>query len=219
MIKIAITDDHNLFRKSLCLLLSNFEEMEVVFEASNGKELLDKMANNPIDLVILDLQMDEMDGFEASQKITQLYPDVKILILTLLNEKETIRKVMEIGIHGYFTKNADPQELRHAINRLNENGFYFESSLKDVVAQIVNSKDYASPNELVPITDRELEIIKLAVKELNGKEIADTLFISYRTVEKHKKNLMEKIGAKNFTGVILYALANEYITIHDIKDN
>ena len=215
MLRIAIADDHVLFRKSLKLLINSFENMEIVVEATNGIELLEKLQTVTADILLLDLQMPEMDGFETCNKINEQYPDIKILVLTLISEEDTIRKIMNMGVNGYFTKNTDPHELEKAIRKLDDNGFYFEQNLTSVIENILNN--YQSTNEeSISITDREMEIIRLAVKEYSGKEIADQLGISLKTVEVHKRNLMEKTNAKNFIGVITYALSNQFIFINEL---
>lgn len=215
MLRIAIVDDHTLFRKSLKLLISSFKNMEVVSEASNGIELLEKLKTVTVDILLLDLQMPEMDGFETCDKINELYPNIKILILTLINEEDTIRKMMNTSVNGYLTKNTNPYELEKAIWELEDNGFYFEKSLTDVIKNILKNQ----PKTEVPnsITEREMEIIQLTLKELSGKEIADKLGISLKTVEVHKRNMMEKTHAKNFIGVITYCLLNELISLNDTK--
>lgn len=219
MIRIAITDDHTLFRKSLSLLVGSFENTQVVVEAANGKELLEKLQSVPVDIVLLDLQMPEMDGFETSLKINELYPDVKILILTLQKEEEAIKKVMEQGVHGYFTKNTDPSELKNAIVKLSDGGFYFEKSLSDIIQHILeDSSIIPNTQKSLIFTEREMDIVRLTLKEYSGTQIAYELNISPKTVEKHKRNLMEKTGSKNFIGVIMCALVNEFITLDEVRN-
>lgn len=217
MLQIAIADDHALFRKSLKLLIGSFENMEVVAEASNGIELLEKLTTATADILLLDLQMPEMDGFETCNKINALYPNIKILILTLISEEDTIKKIMNMRVNGYFTKNTNPHELEKAIWELEDNGFYFEKSLTAVVENILKNQTKTESSVPVSITDREMEIIRLVVKEFSGKEIADKLGISLKTVEVHKRNLMEKTNAKNFIGVITYALSNQLIFITELS--
>ena len=219
MLRIAITDDHTLFRKSLSLLVGSFENMQVVVEAANGKELLDKLESVQVDILLLDLQMPEMDGFETSLIINEKYPDIKILILTLQKEEDAIKKVMDQGVHGYFTKNTDPSELKNAIVKLSDGGFYFEKSLTDIMQNILkDSAIITKAPESIIFTEREMDIVRLTLKEYSGTQIAYELSISPKTVEKHKRNLMEKTDSKNFIGVIRYALLNEFITLDEVKD-
>ncbi|HEX8576203.1 MAG TPA: response regulator transcription factor [Flavobacterium sp.] len=219
MLRIAITDDHTLFRKSLSLLVGSFENIQVVVEASNGKELLEKLKSTTVDILLLDLQMPEMNGFETSRKISEQYPDIKVLILTLRNEEEAIKKVMEQGVHGYFTKDTDPLELKNAILKLHDDGFYFEKSLTSVIQHILdNSSTTTKTREPHVFTEREMDIVRLTLKEYSGTQIAYKLCISPKTVEKHKRNLMEKTDSKNFIGVIMYALLNDFISLNEVKN-
>lgn len=214
MLRIAVTDDHILFRKSLKLLIASFENMEVVAEASNGIELLEKLKTVSLDILLLDLQMPKMDGFETCRKVNELYPDIKILVLTLRDDAETIREVMELGVQGYFTKNTDPSELKNAILKLNDDGFYFEKSLTSVIQDILDSPSPdVKTRQPLTFTEREMDIVRLTLKEYSGTEIAVELNISPKTVEKHKRNLMEKTKAKNFIGVITYALLHGFLSL------
>src|SRR5690606_23739240 len=218
MLRIAVADDHILFRKSLKLLIASFENMEVVAGASNGKELLEKLETVSVDILLLDLQMPEMDGFETCQKVNELYPDIKILVLTLMDDAETIREVMKLGIHGYFTKNTDPSELKNAILKLNDDGFYFEKSLTSIIEDILDYPSMESETiKPLVFSDREMEIVRLTLKEYSGSEIAVKLNISPKTVEKHKRNLMERVESKNFIGVITYALLHDLLSLNELK--
>src|SRR5690606_17584049 len=212
MIRVGITDDHVLFRKGLNLLVSNFQNIKVVLEASNGKELIEKLKHDSIDILLLDLQMPEMDGFETCMKIRELYPNIKILVLTFLNETDTVRKIMQMDAQGYFTKNTSPGELENAIRKLDKNGFYFEKNLASIIEEISDEKDIT-----ISFTERELEIINLTLNECIGNEIAERLFISPRNVEVHKRNLMEKTGSKNFMGVVAYALLHKFISLNNMN--
>lgn len=216
-LRIGITDDHALFRKSLRFLINSFDEMEVVLEAENGIELLKKLKVNTIDVLLLDLQMPEMDGFSTCQRLNDLYPDIKVLVLTHLNEQETIKKVLDLSIQGYFTKNTEPQELKNAILKLSNNGFYFEKNLTSIIQLLIDNPDFDTKTyNIKSFSKRETQVMKLTIKELSGLEIANKLCISPKTVEKHKRNLMDKTGSKNFIGVIRHALINNLISVKDI---
>lgn len=210
MLKIAIVDDHVLFRKSLKLLIGSFKDMEIVTGASNGVELLEKLKKVNADILLLDLHMPEMDGYETCSKVNELYPEMKILVLTLISDEYDIRRMMNMGVNGYFTKNTDPNELENAIWKIQDNGFYFEQSLTNIINNIINNP-LAGRENSISITSREKEIIFLVINECSGKEIANKLGISAKTVEVHKRNLMEKLNAKNFIGVIMFALSNQLI--------
>lgn len=220
MIRIAVVDDHLLFRKSLATLISTFNNIKVVIEAKNGKEFLNQLQEKIIDVVLLDIQMPEMDGFETCKILNSSYPDLKILIVSQLTTKESIHKIMELGAHGYFTKNSDPDQLEYAINCTYEKGYYFGMELGDVLREIILwqriSGKETETHKKATLSKREIEIILLAAKEFNSGEIADKLNIEIRTVETHRKRLMEKTKSKNFIGVVLFALKNNYISIDEI---
>ena len=218
MLRIAITDDHTLFRKSLGLLINSFENMQVVAEASNGIELLDKLQTVSVDILLLDLQMPEMDGFETYEKVKESYPKIKTLVLTLMNETDTIKKVVKMGVQGYFTKNTPPKELENAIWKLKDDGFYFEKNLSAVITEILNNSDLKqTENQEINFTDRELEIIELTAQGLKAKEIADTLFISTKTVNTHKQNIQQKYNFDSMMSAILYCIHQKIIDFNTIK--
>ena len=218
MLRIAITDDHTLFRKSLSLLVNSFENMQVVAEVSNGIELLDKLKSVPIDILLLDLQMPEMDGFETSRKVKELYPNIKTLVLTLMNETDTIKKVVKMGVQGYFTKNTPPKELEDAIWKLEDDGFYFEKNLSAVITEILNNSDLKQvENKEINFTERELEIIKLTAQGLKAKEIANTLSISTKTVNTHKQNIQQKYNFDSLMSAILYCIHQKIIDFNIVK--
>lgn len=214
MLRIAITDDHTLFRKSLGMLVNSFADMQVVLEASNGLELLEKLQNTAADILLLDLQMPEMDGFETARRIKERYPEMKILILTLMSETDIIDRVIKIGVNGYFTKNTPPLELEHAIWNLSHDGFYFEDSLSTVINKILNNSEAGNvTKETINFTERELEIIKLTAEGFKAREIAETLYISPKTVNNHKQNIQNKYPFDSMMSVILYCLNNRLIDV------
>lgn len=219
MLRVGIVDDHKLFRKSMILLINSFEDTVVVADAENGKIFLEQLESIPVDLVLLDIEMPEMNGFETCQAIRLHYPEVRILIVSQLTTKESIYKIMELGADGYFTKNSDPAQLEHAIKKLHENGFYFGMELGNVLREAIlwEKKKPSSPSaKPVSLTIRELDIIRMAAKELNSSEIAQKLSINTRTVDSHRNNIIEKTGTRNFIGVILYALRNQFIALDEL---
>ncbi|KIX21926.1 hypothetical protein SY27_04380 [Flavobacterium sp. 316] len=222
--KVAIVDDHQLFRKSLAHLLNSFEDIQVVFQANNGKEFLDSLKDIDIDLVLLDIQMPEMNGFQTCKVLREKYPNIYVLIISQLTTKESIHKVMELGAHGFFTKNSDPDQLQTAIISIKDNGYYFGQELGSIIREIMlwdNKKINGEETDLVEIdenclTTREIEIIKLVSKGSSSKEISKVLGINVRTVETHRKHIIDKTSAKNFIGVVIFALRHQLITIDEI---
>lgn len=218
MLKIAITDDHTLFRKTLALLIRNFKDMEVVVEASNGVELLEKLETMPVDILLLDLQMPVMNGFETAQKVKEKYPDIKILILTLMNDVDTIANVLQLDVHGFFTKNTPPNELQQAIWNLEDDGFHIEQSLQPLMIEATTNPKFnlSKTSRNSDFTEAELNIIEYTAQGLKAKEIADNLNISNRTVEVHKQNILKKNGFDSMMTVIAYCYHHKIIKTGDI---
>jgi DNA-binding NarL/FixJ family response regulator len=220
MISIAIVDDHQLFRKSLLAFLNSLDGMKVVFDTNDGESVLKFLKKNPVDVILLDLQMPIMDGFELCSLIRDSHPAIKILVVSQLNTKEAVHKVMELGANGFFTKNSSPEQLEAAIKSVIEKGYYFDLELSKVIREALLWERKSLPKlELIKsinFSEREIEIIKLSCREFSSKEIAVKLFISIRTVEKHRNRIMEKTNAKNFIGSILYSLRHRYINIEEV---
>lgn len=216
MLRIGIADDHRLFRTSLKLLINSFSNMEVVLDAENGNDLLNQLKKISVDIVLLDIQMPELDGFETCSIIIEKYPHIKVLIVSQLNSKESIAKALSLGANGYFTKNSDPEEIEKAILNVGHHDLFFGKETGIVMKGYLELHGSIIPElPSIQVSKRELEIIKLACKEYSSAEIATKLFISARTVDSHRKHLMEKFEAKNFVGVILQCLKNKIIIVDD----
>lgn len=218
MIRIALTDDHTLFRNSLRILINTFDNCRVVLEASNGAELEEKIAKVPVDVLLLDIQMPEQNGIVTCTNIHRDFPDVKILILSQLESKEMVLKMIESGAAGYFTKNTNPENLEKAIRDLSNEGFYFDKNLGSVIRQaLTKSKDTKLIEDrfIVDFTERELEIIKHIAHQKTNIEIATILNISPRTIETYRKRMIQKTDSKNIIGVITYAVKNNIIVLSD----
>jgi two-component system response regulator DegU len=219
MLRVGIVDDHQLFRKSLAMLVNSYEDTKVVIEASNGRAFLEMLEENPIDLVLLDIQMPEMNGFETCRILHHNYPEIKILVVSQLTTKESIHKIMELGADGYFTKNSDPVQLEHAITTLHHNGFYFGMELGNVIREAIlweKKKVSKSEEKHVELTARERDIIRMAAQELSSAEIAAKLCINIRTVDTHRNRIMEKTQTRNFIGVVLYALRHNFLSLDEL---
>lgn len=219
MLQIGLVDDHRLFRKSLALLIDAMDNAEVVLQAGNGKELLEQLESITVDLVLLDIQMPEMDGFETCKQLRKHYPDIKILVISQLTTKESIHKVMELGANGFFSKDAEPERLEKAIRDIWAKDYFFDDDLASVIREAILWEKRRPVNLLgspVPITRREMEVIRLACKELSSAEIANRMFIDVRTVETHRKRIMEKTSCKNFIGVVLFALRHGLLLVDEV---
>jgi two-component system response regulator DegU len=217
MIKVALVDDHQLFRKSLSLLLSSFEGISVVYDTQDGMSFLKYLENTEIDVLLLDLEMPIVNGYDVCKQAKFIDPNLKVIILSQLTSKEAVHKVMEIGANGYFTKNSSPDMLEDAIKNVLDKDYYFDIALSTVIREaLLWKKKRPSFLDILPtayLTPREIEIVQLATQEKCSKEIADILSISTRTVEQHRKHIMEKTESKNFIGVVLYALKNQLIEL------
>lgn len=210
-INIVVCDDHRLFRKGMSALLSDFEIVGDIYEAGNGVELLqllEKLDELP-ELVLLDINMPEMDGIEATKKLKELYPEIRILILSMEDDSQLVSLLVNEGIDGYLLKNADPDELELAIKMIMKNDFYFSSSLSGFILQAAKTK-YTTTKavEKLNLTEREVQIIQLTCQELTAAEIGDNLSISARTVEGYKRKLLEKTATKNMAGLVIFAIKN-----------
>jgi len=214
-INIVIADDHNLFRKGIIALLSDFDFIGEINEASNGVELLELLANMEIlpDVILLDLRMPVMDGVEAQQEIRRLYPDVKIIILTMEDDKQYILHLISEGVNGYLLKNADPDEMEMAIQKVVKNGYYFSEDISALVIRNMKKKEKTETIFNPDFTERELQVLELICKEYSNSEIAKAMDISIRTVEGYRLKLIEKSGAKNIAGLLILALKYNWVSI------
>lgn len=219
MIRIALVDDHQLFRKSLSSLLESSDDFDIVYDTDNGLHFIDYVEATSIDVVLLDIQMPILNGYEVCKRLKMLHPEIKILIISQLTSKEVIHHVMECGANGFCSKNSSPEHLEIAIRKIMERDYYFDNELGSVIRDAIlwDKKEGFTLDsyESMSFTERETEIIKLACRELGTKQIADKLCLSTRTVENHKKNIMKKTHTKNFIGVILFALKINAISLED----
>jgi len=216
LIRLAIVDDHAIFRFGLKLILEVEKDFKVEFEADNGHDLITKLNHNYVDLILLDLQMPELDGENTLQLLKEKYPKIKVIVITFKDQWDELKKIMKLDIDGLFTKNANPKFLINALKNIEKPQFFIDPLLK---SKFLNGMEDAphNPSLLFEITEREKEIILLFAKEFTLKEISRILNISPRTIETHKKNLMQKLECKNFIGVIIKCLENKVIDFNDLK--
>ncbi|RTL13607.1 MAG: response regulator transcription factor [Flavobacteriaceae bacterium] len=220
MFKVALVDDHELFRKSLIFVLEQIPTIEVVFDTDDGNLLLNYLENNTVDLILLDIQMPIMDGFTLCKKIKQLNTAVKILTVSQLTTKESIHQIFESGSNGFFSKNSSTDSFKDAVLSMIEKDYYFDISLSDVVKEAILWKEKQNDNRLTLDKDllspREKEIIFWSAKGLTCQQIADQLFISKRTVEAHRKTIMDKTSCLNIIEVVVFGLKERIITLEDL---
>ncbi len=214
-VKLIIADDQVLFLKGLRLLIQSFESIQLVAEAQNGVELLQAIDKFQPDVVLVDLKMPVMDGIEATAKIKEKHPEVKVLLLSMYHDESIINHVIRIGANGYLLKNEEPDILKEAIETVAVKDFYFcdyvsQAMVKGLRQPAMKSETSTSSNNII-LTQREKEVLKLICKEYTSSEISNQLFISIRTVEGHRKNLLGKTGARNTAGLVLYAIKNQLV--------
>lgn len=213
LIKIAIVDDQVLFRQGIVALLQQIPEVQVVAEAEDGFSLLEKLEQPESlpDILLMDMEMPGMNGIELNKKMRELFPSVKVIMLTLFDQGRYVFKMVEEGVCGYLSKSCSMTDLQEAINKVYDSGFYFSELIKEALhkSSEFRTKQIKSFNRIdIELTAREKEIIQLICREQTNAEIAEQLFISQRTVEGHRNNLLLKTGSKNTAGLVVFAIKN-----------
>ncbi len=211
-IKIFIVDDHEIFRNGLKLVFSKNKEIEIVGEAGSGEEFLEKLIDVDFDVVLMDIKMKTLSGIDTTIKAIEIKPSIKVLVLSTFGEEEFLHQIINAGAMGFCLKNVDKETLFNAIKLIHNNQNYFSPELLPFF-----TRKYMNPDdqEGLSLTKRELEILQLISEGNSNAEIADKLFISIRTVDTHKTNLITKTGSKNVVSLLIYAIKNKIITIEN----
>ena len=213
---MILVDDEVLFRKGISFLLTREKNIEVLFEASNGLELMEflKGDNPKPDIIIMDLKMPFLNGIEATKIICRDFPEIKIIALTSYDSKSFIANMIDVGAVSYLVKNTTPQELFETINEVAEKGFYYSDYVLNIIQKdmVANKKTKCSFDSHF-ITSRELEVLQLICKQKSTVEIGEKLFISPRTVEGHRNNLLLKTESKNIAGLVVFAIQHELVSL------
>ena len=209
-IKIAIADDHKIYRDGLKVGLLEDERLELILEADNGEELLEKIQKVQPDVILMDLKMPVMDGMEATKEIKKRYSDIKVLVITMYEDDKFIIHLMEIGANGYLLKNAHADEIRKSIYSAYETGYYFNDLVNKALLKKLVLKGNIKPsfNQNIEFTERELEVLLLICEEKTTAEIAKQIFLSARSVEGIRQKLIDKVGVRNTAGLVMFALKN-----------
>ena len=210
MANLVLTDDHVLLRAGLAGVVKNLGH-NVIFEASNGKDFINKLGKGESpDLVLMDINMPEMDGFEATQWLKENYPEIKVLALSMYDNDATIIRMLKCGARGYILKDSEPEVLKSAIESIINTGYYYSDLVNSKLINVINHiGDKGSDiNNLITITDREIEFLKYCCTEMTYKEIADKMIVSPRTVDNYRDNLFEKLDVKTRVGLVMYAIKN-----------
>lgn len=212
MIEIMVADDHRVFREGIVSILENSGEIKVIAQARDGKEVMEKLKSCQPSIILMDISMGGAGGIETTRLVREQYPDIKVLVLSMHSESSYIVKMLEAGASGYLLKDTGSAELINAIKAVAGGNTYFSSqATATLVDQLVKGKKPAERKEGVPLTKREIEVLRLIAEEYSNPEIAEKLFISIRTVDTHRRNLLEKLGVKNTAGLVKYAIKHKLV--------
>ncbi|QIE58840.1 response regulator transcription factor [Rasiella rasia] len=213
-IKVVIADDEELFRVGIAHIFSRDPNIEVIHQAENGEDLLTFLAAQKQlpDIVITDIKMPKLNGVEATKIIHRDYPEIGIVALTTYNTKPFIKNMIDVGASAYLVKNATPKQVIHTVNQVYYNGFYYDKQVMDILNnKYSGTGDDKSFHDADFLTDREAQVLELICKQYKTSEIAEQLYISPRTVEVHRKNLLLKTGVKNIAGLVIFAIQNNLV--------
>jgi len=206
-ITVAIVDDHQLFRSGLQFILGNEPDIDVIIEASNGKQFLSYLENLKPDVVLMDINMPEMDGMETSKRAILKYPDLHILVLSMYSDIDYYNTMIDIGVKGFILKDIENKELANAIRKIHNGGNYFSQEL---LLRLIKNK----PDEnQIELTKREKEVLELICQGYSNQEISEKLYISQRTVERHRSSLLNKTNSKNSISLVIYSIKNNLVKI------
>ena len=220
-IKIALVDDEELFRKGILFLLQREENIDIIFEASNGQDLIEFMINSQIfpDIIMMDLKMPLLNGVEATKIINKDFPNSKVIALTSYNTKSFIANMIDVGASSYLIKSASPQEMIDTINEVAKKGFYYNEKVLQVIQDdvLIKGKNARSMFDEDFLTNREKEVLQCICNQLSTIEIAEKLCLSVRTVEGHRNNIILKTQVKNIAGLVVFAIQNKIIQLDNLS--
>ncbi|WP_421879344.1 response regulator [Marinoscillum sp.] len=206
-ITILLVDDHPMIRDAMSLYFSKTEEIEILAEANNGKEALELLEQKEFDLVITDIAMPEMNGVEFLTELQSRGVEQDVLVISMINEVSQVKKMISLGANGYVLKNSPKEEIMEAIKAIKNGETYYSKEVYEIImGQLTGRKPKQRLTVEIPLSRREKEVVKLVMDELTNQEIAEKLFISVRTVEAHKRNILEKTGCKTVAGLAIYAI-------------
>jgi DNA-binding NarL/FixJ family response regulator len=212
-IKIAIADDHKIFRKGVILSLRHYSNLKFVLEADNGEDLISHIVETQPDVILMDLRMPVKDGIETTKYISRHHPNISVIILTMTEDERFVNHLMENGAHGYLLKTTDPSEIKKAITDVVTKGFYLNNFVNRILLKKAHNKSKAAPslNSSIDVTDKERNVLRYICMEFTSIEIGEKMGISSRTVESIKERMMERFGLKNTAGLVFFAVKNDLI--------
>lgn len=213
LIQLALADDHKIFRDGIRMALKNREFIRVLWEAEDGKDMMHKLKLKKPDILIMDIKMPETDGIKALQLIRKEYEDLKVIILTMYDDKETITKMMEYGANAFLAKTTDPDEIYKAIISCMNDDFYFNDLVNSAVLLKLQHKKSVRKfyPAAVKFNEKELKILKLISEDKTTEEISEDVYLSPRTVETIRQNMKTKVGVKTIAGLLMYAIRNKLV--------
>lgn len=208
-IKVLLVDDHKIVRDGIKLMLEPQAGIDVVAEAESGNDVESLLDKTSVDVIVMDINMPGMNGIATTKMVKDKFPSVKVLALTMSSDDSHIRQMVQAGASGYVMKSAGRDELTRAIHDVMEGKHYFsDQATQSIMLDLVKNKGKSSAPDPIHITDREVEVLQMIVKEHTNQEIAEKLYISPRTVDAHRRNLLQKTGARNTAGLVKYAFQN-----------
>ncbi len=213
-ISVMLADDHEVVLDSLAMMIASLEGVAVLATAKSGREALDRLAHTPVDIVLSDMHMPELNGIELALRLREYFPEIKLILLTMEEEPETIRAAMQAGVWGYVLKRATKKELEKAIFSVAEGTKYFTEEVHKQLAQIENEatiNGHETPESVHALSKREIEIIRLIASEVSSQDIADQLFISPSTVETHRRNIFKKLDIHSVVALTRFAIGNKIV--------
>lgn len=209
--KILIVDDHQMFIDGIKSILRKQDTYKVVAEALNGFNALEIIKSQDIDILITDISMPEMSGIELTRKVKELYPQIKVLVVSMHNDLSIVSEILSAEAEGYILKNTGKKELTDALTKITNDGTFYSNDVLSVMLQLVKP-EIKKQVEIRQLSEREIEVLKLIADELSSEQIAEKLFISKRTVDTHRINIMTKTNSKTLVGLIKYAVRNSLIS-------
>ncbi|MEP7144771.1 MAG: response regulator transcription factor [Ferruginibacter sp.] len=215
MIKIAIADDHKIFRDGIKMALSGRGNLKMLWEAEDGKDMMHKIAIKKPDVLLMDIRMPEIDGISGIELIRKEYDDIKIIVLTMYDDHQMISKMMEMGANAYLTKTTDPDEIYEAILTCMNEDFYFNDLVNKAVMgkllQRKNVRQHYGTNIAIHFNEKEIKILQLLAEDKTTEEISKVIFLSPRTIETIRQNMKSKVNAKTIGGLLMYGMRNKLI--------
>lgn len=210
---VVLVDDHILLRNGLASLINSFGDYTVLFEASNGKDFINKIqAKHLPEIVLMDINMPEMDGYETCLWVKDKYPQVKVLALSMYDNENAVIRMFKAGAKGYILKDCEPSELKNALYSLITKGFYYSEMVTGTFIRTINEEKNPAKN-IIQLREHEITFLKLVCTELTYKEIADKMFLSPRTIDGYRDDLFQKLNVKTRVGLVMYAIKNGFVTL------